>query len=108
MARGHKIIEVTESLFAAGGRHSCLWPEATRFSKSQIPAFAGTDGHYMAAFLYKGTFLYYVIICDFRMPMAANSESCDQKNVVALQQRTVAASGREILSVISRKVLRNM
>ena len=40
--------------------------------------------------------------------MAANSESCDQKNVVALQQRTVAASGREILSVISRKVLRNM
>ena len=45
MVGDHKILEVTESLFAAGGRHSCLWPEATRFNKSQIPASAGTPGH---------------------------------------------------------------
>ena len=42
---GHKILDVTESLFSTGGRHSCMRPGGTRFTKSQIPAFAGTDGH---------------------------------------------------------------
>ena len=43
LARGYKILEVTESLFTPGGRHSCLWSKATGVTKSQILAFAGKD-----------------------------------------------------------------
>ena len=35
----------TESLFAAGGLHSCLWPDTTRFYESRVPPLAGADGH---------------------------------------------------------------
>ena len=34
-----------ESLFAAGGLHSCLWPDTTRFYESRVPSLAGADGH---------------------------------------------------------------
>ena len=33
------------SLFAAGGLHSCMWPEATGFSKLQSPSASETDDH---------------------------------------------------------------
>ena len=33
------------SLFAAIGLHCCLWPNATRFYKSQIPSTAETSGY---------------------------------------------------------------
>ena len=33
------------SLFVAGGLHSCLWPDTTRFNESRVPSLAGTDGH---------------------------------------------------------------
>ena len=42
----HNIFVVTESLFAAGGRHIYLWPEATRLYKSHVPTKNGTYGHY--------------------------------------------------------------
>ena len=34
-----------ESLFAAGGLHSFLWPDNTRFNESRVPYLAGTDDH---------------------------------------------------------------
>ena len=45
MAKGHNIPKSHTSLFAVGGRHSCLWAEATRFNESKIPATAGTYCH---------------------------------------------------------------
>ena len=47
MAGGHNIPESHMSLFATGGRHRCLWPEATRLYKSHIPVTAGTSGQTM-------------------------------------------------------------
>ena len=44
VARCHNIPESQRRLFAAESHHSCLWPEAKRFDKSQIPATARTDG----------------------------------------------------------------
>ena len=32
------ILDVIERILEAGGRHSCLWPKAKRFYKSQISA----------------------------------------------------------------------
>ena len=45
VAGGHNIPESQESLFAAGGRHSCLWPKATRIYESDVPAKIGTFSH---------------------------------------------------------------
>ena len=40
MAKGHSIPKSHMSLFVVGGRHSCLWAEATRIIESIIPAAA--------------------------------------------------------------------
>ena len=45
VAGGHNISELQGSLFAAGARHSCLWPKATRFYESDDPAKPGTSSH---------------------------------------------------------------
>ena len=42
MNETHNILEVTENLFTAGGRHSYLWPEATRLFRSHFPEKNGT------------------------------------------------------------------
>ena len=43
MAKGHNIPKSHTSLFVVGGRHSCLWAEATRINESKIPITAGID-----------------------------------------------------------------
>ena len=45
VAGGHNIPKSQGSLFAAGGWHSYLWPEATRFNDPKVPATAGASGH---------------------------------------------------------------
>ena len=35
---------ITGRLFMAQGRHSFLWPKATRFNESQVPPMAGKSG----------------------------------------------------------------
>ena len=45
MAGGHNIPESQGSLFAAGGRHSYVWPKATRMYESGVPAKPGTSSH---------------------------------------------------------------
>ena len=44
VGKAHNILEVIESLFAAGGRHIYLLPEATRLSKSHVPTKIETYG----------------------------------------------------------------
>ena len=50
-AGGHRTLGVSESPFAAGGCHSCSWPETTQFIKSQIPALVRTDSQYIYVIL---------------------------------------------------------
>ena len=38
MVEGHNTWEITETLFAASGRHSSLWPKVTTIERSQIVA----------------------------------------------------------------------
>ena len=49
MTGGHNFPESQGSLFTAGGRHSCLWPKATRIYESKVPAKNGTSSHTMIA-----------------------------------------------------------
>ena len=42
VGEAHDILVVTESLFAAGGRHIYLWPEATILYRSRFPTKIGT------------------------------------------------------------------
>ena len=46
VAGGHNIPESHGSPFAAEGRHSYLWPNATRITKSEVPAKIGTSKSY--------------------------------------------------------------
>ena len=45
VAGGRNIPDSQGSLFAAGGRHSCLWPKVTRIHESKVPAKPGTSSH---------------------------------------------------------------
>ena len=46
VAKGNNIPDSQGSIFATGGPHSCLWPDVTRFNKSQILTTARTEGNY--------------------------------------------------------------
>ena len=42
---------ITGRLFMAQGRHSFLWPKATRFNESQVPPMAGKSGQIKFPFI---------------------------------------------------------
>ena len=44
VGEAHSILVITEFLFAAGGRHIHLWPEATRLTNSHVPTKIGMYG----------------------------------------------------------------
>ena len=88
----HNILEVTESIFVAGGRQSFMWPEGTRFTKAHLsmkskamisrrPTIDAEKPYYVS--IYKANIYEAFGHTELWWPPAVNRGFCSCKDVVA-------------------------